>query len=64
MKYPGDKFTSMDVYLRASSWDKKIVGYDASSHYWRDLGSQTELFLAEKDAKKGLIALKKIGHPL
>ena len=53
MDYPGDKFNSTDVDLRANSWEKKIVGYSIGSNYWRDVGSQSELYQAEKDIRKG-----------
>jgi N-acetyl-alpha-D-muramate 1-phosphate uridylyltransferase len=58
LEYPGDKFNSMDVYLRAGSWEKKIAGYDIGSNYWRDVGSQSDLYQAEQDIKKGMIKFR------
>lgn len=57
LEYPGDKFSSIDVYLRTASWDKKIIGYDIGSSYWRDVGGQNDLYQAGKDIKKGKIKI-------
>jgi MurNAc alpha-1-phosphate uridylyltransferase len=57
LEYPGDEFNSIDVYLRASSWDKKIIGYCVNSAYWRDLGQLSDLQQAEKDIRKGFIEI-------
>jgi len=57
LEYPGDKFNSMDVYLRAASWDKKINGYCVNSVYWRDLGQLSDLQQAEGDVRKGFVEI-------
>jgi NDP-sugar pyrophosphorylase family protein len=48
-----DKFYSIDVYVNAAKEQEKIIAYDISGIYWRDIGTTDDLDLAEMDYRQG-----------
>lgn len=57
LNFPGEKFYSIDCYLEAASKNYKIMGYDISESYWRDLGTLDDLHSAEQDLAMGKFQL-------
>ncbi len=51
--YPGEKFSSIDVYLKAALRPGAIKGYAADGFYWRDVGRFEDLEAAQNDLKAG-----------
>ena len=49
-----DRFYSIDVYVNAAREKEKIIAYDFSDCYWRDIGTIDDLALAERDFRKEL----------
>ncbi|MBN1997286.1 nucleotidyltransferase family protein [candidate division KSB1 bacterium] len=60
--FPGEKFSSIDVYLQSAERGSQIKGYAVDSCYWRDVGRFDDLEAAERDLASGKITLKQI-HP-
>jgi NDP-sugar pyrophosphorylase family protein len=50
-----DKFYSIDIYCEAVKKSVKIMGYDITGTYWRDIGTLNDLKAAENDIRNGIL---------
>lgn len=52
LRYPSDKFSSVDLYLHAAAHGERIMGWRMEGNYWRDLGKPFDLQQAEEDIRQ------------
>ena len=58
LDYPQKKFSSIDLYLSEAAKRERVIGYQYSEGYWRDLGEFEDLRHAEKDIKADKVSIK------
>ncbi len=52
-----EKFYSIDVFIKSAQRGDKIISYDISDRYWRDLGTVHDLEMAKQDIEAGLFKI-------